>query len=148
MEESRKEHALLAASAALQSRRGWPGPALPACLKPTTASFRHWLADPSTAEPSTPSPPNPLALQDPTLCHLFLEACVFSPNWGCWLLGSPTALLLYLFAGPLIPLRFKSPVSCFRSPREPGNFLRAEVGVMQDRWGWGHWSSEFPTGQF
>lgn len=123
VEESRKEHTLLAASAALPRLQWCPDAALPACPKPTTESSRRRLADSSTAGSSTASPPNPLTLQVPTLCHLFLEAWVFSPNWDCWLLGFPTALLLCRFAGPLIPLRFKSPVSCFCSPRETRNFL-------------------------
>lgn len=99
--------------------------------------------------PGRQESPTPVTLQDSTWRHLVLEVWVFPPNWDCWLLGSPPALLLHhFFAGPLMPLRFKSPVVCFCSPRETGNFVRADVGATQGRWGWGHWSSELTANQF
>ena len=133
---------------ACQSLQRRPGPAPPACLKPTAepsqcrlADSRHRGSAHAPLQPHTPFKTQPVSLLPGSLGD-------FSKlGWSAPGISHSSFLVPFFFGRHLE----KAPVSCFCSPRETGNFLRAEVGVMQDPWrgrGEGHWSSEFTTSQF
>ncbi|KAF6323359.1 hypothetical protein mRhiFer1_008342 [Rhinolophus ferrumequinum] len=100
----------------------------PPCQPPRSHQRSHpnakALAGSHTPKGSVPLSPAPLHPSGPYLVP------PFPSQWDRPLLGSPTALPLYLSAGALTPPRWQPPVSCFCPPWETGNFLRTEVGGM------------------
>lgn len=95
-----------------------------------TGRYQHSRAQhPLPSKPTHPSRHNLVSPLAGSL-HVFSRLGSLAP-------GISRSSSLVPFAGPLIPLRFKSPLSCFFSPGETGNFLRAEVVLCKAHGGGG-----------